>query len=97
MWLSSFFLFLCVDTYYCTHPHCQQLQIFFTIPVHPLCVTMHARLAPKSLRLRVSVLFLRILSNAYGKFVLCFQGKTEMDKHCYSIRDDLFKKVTSSP
>lgn len=65
---TSFYLFgyqifvlsLCVGTDYCIHPHCQKLQtkIFFTIPAHPLCVMMHARLTPKSLHLSVSALSL---------------------------------------
>lgn len=58
-WLSDFCLVLSlgVGTDHCIHPQRQQLQtkIFFTAPVHPFCVTMHARLTPESLHLSVSV------------------------------------------
>lgn len=58
-WLSDFCLVLSlgVGTDHCIHPQRQQLQtkIFFTTPVHPFCVTMHARLTPESLHLSVSV------------------------------------------
>lgn len=99
IWISDFVLSPCVGTDYCIHPHCQQLQtkIFFTIPVHPLCVTMHARLTPESLHWSPSVLSFLILSNTYRKFALWFQGKTKMDSQWYLTRDDLFKNILSSP